>query len=69
MLKFSCSPIHIEQKGLLVGFLFVYNVVMDFVASFVEIFESTMTGLIPLIVPVVGVLIVFKILADLLYRD
>lgn len=51
------------------GSLFVYNVVMDFVASFVEIFENTMTGLIPLIVPVVGVLIVFKILADLLYRD
>ena len=42
---------------------------MDFIAAFVEIFESTMTGLIPLIVPVVGVLIVFKILADLLYRD
>ena len=42
---------------------------MDFVTAFVEIFENTMTGLIPLIVPVVGVLIVFKILADLLYRD
>lgn len=42
---------------------------MDFVSAFVDIFTMTMTGLIPLIVPVVGLMCVFKILADLLYRD
>lgn len=42
---------------------------MDFVAVFIEMIWTTLTGLVPLIVPFCGVLIVFKIFADLLFRD
>lgn len=42
---------------------------MSFVDAFVKLLEQTLTGLVPIILPVVGVLIVFKIFADLLYRD
>lgn len=42
---------------------------MDFGSVFVDMIWTTLTGLVPLIVPFCGVLIVFKILADLLFRD
>lgn len=42
---------------------------MDFASVFIDMIWTTLTGLVPIIVPFVGVLLVFKILADLLFRD
>lgn len=40
---------------------------MDLVIVFIEIFWATATALVPLIVPLVGLILVFKILTAILY--
>lgn len=66
--KSSFSALTFKQK-VLVKALFCYNQLMDYVAEYVNMIYATLTGLVPLIVPILVIYLLFRIIAKFIVGE